>query len=251
MCFDEEGRRINTDLKTNQDISSKKLKDIPIESTTCEVFFGGEESPIETLRSLPREPVLMQMNPTEYEVNLLNDSEEVHFNDDIVMLNSSNNIEYHDLELLTFDVENILQDNMVHEGVNTADENIREQTMPSENDDKIELSNNDVEANQSEIDEQTQSVAKREENSHKNERKLSFKRRMIGQEYERYSEKGGKFEYGIRRKERRMLATCISNFCKKSSKRNCEKFSAQRRKRIFTKFWKLNWAEKNFMLLIW
>ncbi|KAL3273814.1 hypothetical protein HHI36_015242 [Cryptolaemus montrouzieri] len=115
MCFDEERRRISTYLKTNQDISSKKLKDIPIESTKYEVFLGGEESLIETLRSLPREPVLIQMNTAEYEVHLLNDSEEVHFNDDIVMLNSSNNIEYHDSDLLTFDVEDVLKDNMVHQ----------------------------------------------------------------------------------------------------------------------------------------
>ncbi|KAL3287227.1 hypothetical protein HHI36_001704 [Cryptolaemus montrouzieri] len=103
---------------------SKELKDIPIESTKCEVFLGGEESPIETLRSLPREPVLMQMNTTEYEVNLVNNSKDVQFNDDIVILNSSNNIEYHDLELLIFDVENVLVDNMVHERVNSAEENI-------------------------------------------------------------------------------------------------------------------------------
>ncbi|KAL3279239.1 hypothetical protein HHI36_016752 [Cryptolaemus montrouzieri] len=86
---------------------------------------------------------------------------------------------------------------MVHQGVNSAEENIRQQTIPSESDDKIELSNNDVKAYQSEIDEQAQSVAKREENSHKNEKKLSFKRRMRGQEYEGYSGKGSKFEYGI------------------------------------------------------
>ncbi|KAL3289330.1 hypothetical protein HHI36_003760 [Cryptolaemus montrouzieri] len=152
--------RITTYLKTNQDISSNKLKDIPTESTECEVFLGGEESSIETLRSLLRKPVLMQMNTTEYEVNLVYDSEEVHFNEDIVMLNSSNNIEYHDLELLTSDVENVLEDNMVHEGVKSAEENIREQTIPSENDEKIELSNNDVETDHSEIDEQAQLLQK-------------------------------------------------------------------------------------------
>ncbi|KAL3275646.1 hypothetical protein HHI36_020399 [Cryptolaemus montrouzieri] len=92
----------------------KKLKDIPIESTKCKVFLGGEDSPIETSRSLPRGPVLMQMNTTEFEVNSLNDSEEVHFNDDIVMLNSSNNLEYQDLQHLTLDVDNVLEDNMVH-----------------------------------------------------------------------------------------------------------------------------------------
>ncbi|KAL3272289.1 hypothetical protein HHI36_022769, partial [Cryptolaemus montrouzieri] len=86
--------------------------------------------------------------------------EEVHFNEDIVMLNSSNNIEYHDLELLTSDVENVLEDNMVHEGVKSAEENIREQTIPSENDEKIELSNNDVETDHSEIDEQAQLLQK-------------------------------------------------------------------------------------------
>ncbi|KAL3267117.1 hypothetical protein HHI36_011257 [Cryptolaemus montrouzieri] len=135
---------------------------------------------------------------------------------------------------------------MVHEGVNLAEENIREQAIPSENDDKIEFSNNDVEAYQSEIDQQAQSVAKGEENSHKNERKFSFERRMRGQEFKGYSGKGGKIEHGIRKKERRMLATCISNFCNKSSKRNCEKFSEQHRERIFAKFWKLNWAERKF-----
>ncbi|KAL3275565.1 hypothetical protein HHI36_020321 [Cryptolaemus montrouzieri] len=82
-----------------------------------------------------------------------NYSEEVHFNDDIVMLNSSDNIEYHDLDLLAFDIKNILEDNMVQEAVNSARENIREQTVPSEN---------DVEADQSKIDEKAQSVAKGE-----------------------------------------------------------------------------------------
>ncbi|KAL3268420.1 hypothetical protein HHI36_007533 [Cryptolaemus montrouzieri] len=139
-------------------------------------------------------------------LNLLNDSEDVHVNDDIVMLNSSNNIEYHDLELVTFDVENVLEDNIVHEGVKSAEEDIREQTIPFENDGKIELSINDVEADQSEIDERAQSVTKREENSHKHERKLSFKKRMRGQEYKGYTGKGGKFEYRIREKGGRMSA---------------------------------------------
>ncbi|KAL3268562.1 hypothetical protein HHI36_007670 [Cryptolaemus montrouzieri] len=77
----------------------------------------------------------------------------------------------------------------------STEEDIREQTIPSENDNKLNCRKTMLkQAIHSEIDEQAQSVAKEEENSHKNERKLSFRRLMRGQKYKGYSGEGGRFK---------------------------------------------------------
>lgn len=76
--------------------------------------------------------------------------------------------------------------------------------------------------------------------------------RMKGEEYLGYRNAkitNIKFSHDKKRSSRKMLPTCNSKFCKNSSKRNCESFSEDRRKKIFANFWRMSWDEKRVYVI--
>lgn len=71
-------------------------------------------------------------------------------------------------------------------------------------------------------------------------------KRMRGEEYLGYSKpKDRKFQQDTLRQARRLGPTCVSNFCKKSKVRGCDRFSEDCRKDIHSNFWKkMTWDQR-------
>lgn len=78
----------------------------------------------------------------------------------------------------------------------------------------------------------------------------SKKMRMLGEKYQGYTRKDGRVSQTVPRAERKMNNGCVeSSFCKKSMKRNCDKFPEAVRKEIFQTFWKMDWSQKKVYVL--
>ncbi|KAH9641043.1 hypothetical protein HF086_006323, partial [Spodoptera exigua] len=81
------------------------------------------------------------------------------------------------------------------------------------------------------------------------EKRIQEKRkRMTGQSYFgfRTQREGNKNKWiqDVQKSERRLGPSCKSEFCSRSSRRHCKKFTESDRMEIFQSFWKLEWEEK-------
>lgn len=73
-------------------------------------------------------------------------------------------------------------------------------------------------------------------------------RRENGESYIGYSRELSKIIQNVQRRARHQGPCCVSQFCVKSSRRQCNLFPESERHELFKKFWKMNWSQKHMYI---